>query len=109
MLRLGTDHSLVVSGDEGLDELSLAGGNEAAEVKGGQIAMHRISAADAGLPPALVSAIQGGDPGYNTAVLRRLLQGEQGAYRDAVLLNAAGGLMIAGTVERAKALKRQQK
>ena len=99
LLRLGTDHSLVVSGDEGLDELSLAGGNEAAEVKDGQIAVHRISAADAGLPPAPVSAIQGGDPGYNAAVLRRLLQGEQGAYRDAVLLNAAGGLMIAGTVK----------
>ena len=98
LLRLGTDHSLVVSGDEGLDELSLAGGNEAAEVKDGQIAMHRISATDAGLPAAPVSAIQGGDPGFNAAVLRRLLQGEQGAYRDAVLLNAAGGLVIAGAV-----------
>ncbi len=99
LLRLGTDHSLVVSGDEGLDELSLAGGNELAEVKDGVIAMHRISAEDAGLASAPVSAIHGGEPAYNAAALRRLLQGEPGPYRDAVLFNAAGGLMIAGAVK----------
>ncbi len=96
LLRLGTEHSLVVSGDEGLDELSLAGGNELAEIRDGQIAMHRIMAADAGLPSSPVSAIQGQEPAFNAAALRRLLQGEQGPYRDAVLFNAAGGLVIAG-------------
>ncbi len=98
LLRLGTDHSLVVSGDEGLDELSLAGGSEAAEVKDGQIAMRRIVPADAGLPSAPIDAIRGGEPAHNAAALRRLLQGEHGPYRDAVLLNAAGGLVIAGAV-----------
>ncbi|MFM2301532.1 MAG: anthranilate phosphoribosyltransferase [Pseudomonadota bacterium] len=98
LLRLGTDHALVVSGDEGLDELSLAGGNELAEVKDGVLSMRRVEPADAGLPMASIDAIRGGDPAHNAAALRRLLLGEAGAYRDAVLFNAAAALMIAGEV-----------
>lgn len=94
--RLGTEHSLVVSGDEGLDELSLAGGNELAQVKDGNVLMRRVSAADAGLASATVDALRGGDPAYNAAALRALLQGEPGPYRDAVLFSAAAALMVAG-------------
>lgn len=99
LARLGTDRSFVVSGDEGLDELSLAGGNEVADVTGSTVRMNRVTAADAGLPAAPVDAIRGGDPTHNAAALRRLLQGEHGPYRDAVLLNAAGALLVAGEVE----------
>ena len=94
--RLGTDHSLVVSGDEGLDELSLAGGNELAEVKDGHVLMRRARPEDAGLAPAPVDAIRGGDPAHNAAALRALLMGEPGPYRDAVLFNAAAALIVAG-------------
>jgi len=94
--RLGTEHSLVVSGDEGLDELSLAGGNEVAEVKDGAIRMRRMPPADARLPTAPVEALRGGDAGFNAKALRALLQGEPGPYRDAVLLNAAAALIVAG-------------
>jgi anthranilate phosphoribosyltransferase len=97
--RLGTEHSFVVSGDEGLDELSLAGGNECADVRGQTIAMHRVSAADAGLPVHPVEALRGGDAAYNADALRRLLMGEEGPYRDAVLLNAAGALIVASEVQ----------
>jgi anthranilate phosphoribosyltransferase len=100
LAELGTDHAMVVSGDEGLDELSLAGGNDVAEVtSGGVVAMRRISAADAGLPRHPVDAIRGGDAAHNAAALRALLQGEPGAYRDAVLLNAGAALMVAGEAE----------
>lgn len=100
LASLGAEHAMVVSGDEGLDELSLAGGNDVAEVRDGEtIAMRRISAADAGLPSYPLEDIRGGDPVHNAAKLRALLQGEPGAYRDAVLLNAAAALMVAGTVE----------
>lgn len=96
---LGTDHAMVVSGDEGLDELSTAGGNDVAEVTpAGTIAMRRIYAADAGLPIHPTEALRGGDPAHNAAALRRLLTGEEGPYRDAVLLNAAAALMVAGEV-----------
>jgi len=94
--RLGTEHSLVVSGDEGLDELSLAGGNEISEVKNGAVLMRRVSPADAGLPTAPVEALRGGDAAFNAKALRALLQGEPGPYRDAVLFNAAAALIVAG-------------
>lgn len=97
--RLGTDHSFVISGDEGLDELSLAGGNELAEVKNGELSMRRITPADAGLPTAPVDAIRGGDATHNAAALRALLQGEPGAYRNAVLFNAAAALIVAGEAQ----------
>lgn len=99
LLRLGTDHSMVVSGDEGLDELSLGGGSEIAEVIDNRITMKRIEPADAGLPVTPLAAIKGGDPAHNAAELRKLLLGEPGPYRDAVLLNAAAALIVAGEVE----------
>lgn len=98
LARLGSDLSFVVSGDEGLDELSLAGGNEVAVVTAQGVQMQRILPEMAGLALAPVEAIRGGDPAYNAAALRRLLQGEAGAYRDAVLFNAAGALLVAGEV-----------
>lgn len=97
--RLGTQRSFVVSGDEGLDELSLDQGNVLAEVTPGGVAMKRISASDAGLAHAPVNAIRGGDAAFNAAALRGLLLGEHGAYRDAVLFNAAAALIVAGEVD----------
>jgi anthranilate phosphoribosyltransferase len=99
LARLGTERSFVVSGDEGLDELSLAGGNEVAVVSGGEVRMQRVHAEDANLSTANVEAIRGGDPGYNAVELRKLLEGEPGPYRDAVLFNAAGALLVADEVE----------
>ena len=93
--QLGTQRTMIVSGDEGLDELSLAGGNEVADVADGSFAMNRMSAADAHLPSAPVEAIRGGDAEQNAAALKALLQGEKSAYRDAVLFNAAATLMVA--------------
>ena len=101
LARLGTARAFVVSGDEGLDELSLAGGNELAEVAGGAVAMKRVRPEDAGLAQRGVDAIRGGDAAYNAAELRKLLAGADDqnlAYRDAVLFNAAGALMVAGEV-----------
>ncbi|MDE2403949.1 MAG: anthranilate phosphoribosyltransferase [Sphingomonadales bacterium] len=93
--RLGTERTFVVCGDEGLDELSLAGGNEWAVVSGGEIAMRRAHPGDAGLAVTSLAAIAGGDAAFNAAALRRLLDGDRGAYRDAVLFNAAAALMVA--------------
>ena len=97
--RLGTEKAYVVSGDEGLDELSLDAGNELAEVVSGEVLMHRVSAAEAGLPSSPVEAIRGGDPAHNAAALRALLMGEPGPYRDAVLFNAAAALLVAGEAD----------
>ena len=95
LARLGTGQSLIVSGDEGLDELSLASGNEVAVVTGNAFTMERVDASAAGLPHAPVEAIRGDDAKHNAAALKALLIGTPGPYRDAVLFNAAGALLVA--------------
>jgi anthranilate phosphoribosyltransferase len=93
LTMLGAEEAMIVSGDEPLDELSISGKSTVARI-GGEIS--RITPADAGLPSHPIEALKGGDAQYNAAALRRLLEGETGAYRDAVLLNAAAALMVAG-------------
>lgn len=93
--QLGTEAALVVSGEEGLDELSGAGPSIVRNV-GSAALPSRITPEDAGLPRHPIAAIRGGDPAHNAVALRRLLHGEQGPYRDAVLLNAAAALVLAG-------------
>ncbi|RXZ66055.1 anthranilate phosphoribosyltransferase [Pelagerythrobacter rhizovicinus] len=94
--RLGTERTFIASGDEGLDELSLAGGNEVADVVGNDFEMRRVDASMAGLSHAPVEAIRGGDALHNARSLKALLMGAPGPYRDAVLLNAAATLIVAG-------------
>ncbi|RVQ69066.1 anthranilate phosphoribosyltransferase [Croceicoccus ponticola] len=93
MRLLGAERALVVSGLEGLDELSIAGPSRVVGI--GFDAPEQIVPEDAGLPRHPLDAIRGGDPKYNAEALRNLLMGETGAYRDAVLLNAAAALWIA--------------
>jgi len=97
--QLGMEHVMIVCGEEAVDELSLGGANHVIEVRGSHIGpLQRISAADAGLAARPLSAIRGGDPADNAAALSALLIGEHNAYRDAVLLNSAAALMVAGEV-----------
>ncbi|MGB3807285.1 MAG: anthranilate phosphoribosyltransferase [Erythrobacter sp.] len=95
LASLGTGRSMIVSGDEGLDELSLAGGNEIAVVSGDAVTMRRAHPDEAGLPSAPIEAIRGDDATHNAAALKALLSGAPGPYRDAVLFNAAGALDVA--------------
>lgn len=93
LAMLGSEAAMVVAGDEPLDELSISGPSTIARIGGKTV---RITPADAGLPTHPPEALKGGDAQYNAAALRRLLAGEAGAYRDAVLLNSAAALMVAG-------------
>jgi anthranilate phosphoribosyltransferase len=104
MTSLGYNKALLVSGEEGLDEISIAGPTRAAWIDGKTVRMETITPEDAGLPRSPLSALKGGDAAENAAALRRLLAGEQEteqdrAYRNAVLLNAAAALMVAGEVD----------
>jgi anthranilate phosphoribosyltransferase len=99
LARLGTERSFVVSGDEGLDELSLAGGNEVAQVEGGEVRMQRIDAQQAGWPTHRSRRCAAAIRRITRRELRKLLDGEPGPYRDAVLFNAAAALLVAGEVE----------
>jgi anthranilate phosphoribosyltransferase len=93
LAMLGAEEAMVVAGDEPLDELSISGASTVAQMGHETL---RITSEMAGLPTHPITALKGGDAPYNATALRRLLAGEQGAYRDAVLLNAAAALMVAG-------------
>ncbi|WP_174285719.1 anthranilate phosphoribosyltransferase [Sphingomonas bacterium] len=98
LAQLGSEAALVVSGEEGLDELSGTGPSVAVSV--GTVDLSTlITPEDAGLSRHPVTAIRGGDPAHNAAALRRLLGREGGAYRDSVLLNAAAALVVAGRTD----------
>jgi anthranilate phosphoribosyltransferase len=96
MQRIGITRAMIVSGEDGMDELSLSAPNNITDLDGPTIRTFRVTAKDAGLPVYPAEAIRGGDAAYNAAALRALLTGTTGAYRDAVLLNASGALMVAG-------------
>lgn len=97
--QLGYEKAMIVSGEEGLDELSISGPSRVAMISEGGVTLSRITPEDAGLPRHPADAIKGGDADYNAAALSALLQGERSAYRDAVLLNSAAALMVAGEVD----------
>jgi anthranilate phosphoribosyltransferase len=94
--RLGSVSAWVVHGHDGMDELSISGPSEVAMLADGWIEGRTVIPEDAGLPRSPLEALRGGDPAHNAAALRRLLDGERGAYRDVVLLNAAASLIVAG-------------
>lgn len=98
MELLGTEAAMLVAGDEPLDELSVCGPSTMVRIGKCGSGTIRVDPSDAGLERHPIEALRGGDPAYNAAALRRLLQGERGAYRDAVLLNSAAALMVAGKV-----------
>lgn len=95
LAALGAERAFVVHGSDGLDEATLSGPTEIAELKFGAIRRFTIVPGDAGLNEAPTDAVRGGGPAENAAALARLLDGENSAYRDIVLLNAALALMAA--------------
>lgn len=95
---LGSEKAWLVHGSDGTDELSICGHSWVAALDGGQVSEFEVTPEDAGLPRHPFAAIMGGAPEENAAAFRKLLAGEKGAYRDAVLLNAAAALLIAGKV-----------
>jgi anthranilate phosphoribosyltransferase len=81
---------LVVRGDDGLDEITTSTTSSVWVVEGGVVRRDRIDPADFDLKPARPEDLRGGHAAENADVVRRVMDGEQGPVRDAVLLNAAG-------------------
>ena len=100
--RLGAERAWVVHGSDGLDELTTTGISHVAALDGGKISTFRISPKNAGLPDAKPEDLSGGDATENAAHIRAVLGGQQGAFRNIVLLNAAAALLVAG---KAKTLR----
>jgi len=96
LLALGSDAAWLVHGSDGTDELAISGASWVASLADGAVTEFEVHPDDAGLPVHDFAAIIGGTPAQNATAFRALLDGRKGAYRDAVLLNAAAALLVAG-------------
>lgn len=98
LLALGSEKAWLVHGSDGTDELTITGTSWIAAVEDGAVVERELHPEEAGLPTHPFEDITGGTAEENGAALRAVLAGEKGAYRDAVLLNAAAALQVAGKV-----------
>ncbi len=100
--QLGTEKAWLVHGSDGTDEITICGPTAVAALEDGKIRSREIHPEDAGLPVHNFRDILGGTPQENAVALMALLDGAHGAYRDAVLLNAAAALVVADKVDTLK-------
>jgi len=108
--RLGTQRAMVVHGEEGLDEISIAGPTRVWELTSGKVRSYAMTAEDGGLSRASLEGIQGGSVERNAELLRGILRGDSGPAQDVVLLNAAAALVVgrkATDIKEGVALVRQ--
>jgi len=97
--ELGAIRALVVHGSDGLDEITTRGRTDAVLLADGAVSPISINPASLGFPPPLQGAFRGGAADENAAIVRSLLEGERGARRDIVLLNAGAAIWVAGVAE----------
>jgi anthranilate phosphoribosyltransferase len=96
LARLGCDRALLVSSEDGLDEMSTSAPTHVVEVNGDAIDRYTVTAGDVGLPVAPPDAVRGGTPGVNAATTRAILAGEPGPPRDLAVLNAGAAIYAGG-------------
>jgi len=99
LAELGTKHAFVIHGAGGLDEISLAGETQIAEVRGGRVRRFTVAPEEFGVARAPLEALRGGTPEENAQMIRALFQGEAGPRLDIVIVNAAAALVVTGVAE----------
>lgn len=102
LVELGIKRGMVVYGMDKLDEISLSAPTKVCEIKDGTLHNYEIKPEDFGLSRCKKEDLAGGDPKENAAITLAILNGEKGAKRDAVLLNAGAALYIG---EKAKSIQ----
>jgi anthranilate phosphoribosyltransferase len=99
LARLGARRALVVSSEDGLDELSTSAPTRVLEVNGTELTRYAVSPAACGLPEAPADAVAGGSPEDNARTTRAILAGEPGPPRDLAVLNAGAAIYAAGRAD----------
>jgi anthranilate phosphoribosyltransferase len=99
LVSLGCERALVVSGDDGLDELSISARTRVIEVAGGGTEEWFVEPEEVGLKRAPLEEISGGEPEENAAVTREILNGGSGPPRDIAVLNAGATIFVAGQAD----------
>ncbi len=97
--RLGTKHAVLVSSEDGIDELSISAPTRVVEVLDGELRSYRVSPEEVGLPVAPPEAVTGGDPHQNADIVHRVFGGERGTARDLAVLNAGAAIYAGGGAE----------
>ncbi|RUT36078.1 anthranilate phosphoribosyltransferase [Paenibacillus zeisoli] len=97
--ELGSKRALVVTSHEGLDEISISAPTRVSELKNGVINTYELHPNDLGLSMYPLGDVIGGDPQVNADIIRRVLQGEKGPYRDVVLANAGACIYVSGLTD----------
>jgi len=96
LLMLGADRAWVVHGVDGIDEISTTGYTRVLECRDGTVNTFYVHPAEFGIPKASPVDLQGGDSAQNASIVQDVLDGQHGAARDVVLLNAGAALFVAG-------------
>ncbi|MCD6306830.1 MAG: anthranilate phosphoribosyltransferase [Deltaproteobacteria bacterium] len=109
LARLGAREAFVVCGEGTYDEISICGTTTVSHLKEGAVETFEMTPEEFGFKRAAPESIRGGSAGENAQIIRRILEGEKGAKRDMVLINAAAAFVAAGLdndfmtgIERAK-------
>jgi len=96
LVGLGSERAMVVSAEDGVDELSISARTRVIEVADGGTSEWFVEPGQFGLAPAGLEALAGGEPEENAAASRAVLAGEPGPKRDLVVLNAAAAIYVGG-------------
>jgi anthranilate phosphoribosyltransferase len=96
LLQLGARRAFVVHGAGGIDELSPVGPSRVCEVVAGAVHERTVDPEELGIERCRIEELAGGSPQENAAAIRKVFEGERGAKRDAVLMNAAGAIAAGG-------------
>jgi len=99
LVGLGSERAMVVSSEDGVDELSISARTRVIEVRDGRTEEHYVEAGEFGLVAAELGDVVGGTPEQNAAASRGVLAGELGPRRDLVLLNAGAAIYVGGAAE----------
>jgi anthranilate phosphoribosyltransferase len=99
LISLGVKRGMVVYGMDKLDEISMSAPTKICEINDGWYKTYTIQPEDFGLSRCTKDDLKGGTPEENADITKRLLQGEKGPKRDAVLLNAGASLYIGGKAD----------
>jgi anthranilate phosphoribosyltransferase len=99
LARLATKHALLVSGEDGIDELSISAPTLVVEVLGGELRKYTVTPEELGLVRSRADAVPGGDPEENAEIARAIFAGERGVARDLGVLNAGAAIYAGGVAQ----------
>jgi anthranilate phosphoribosyltransferase len=99
LARLGCDRALLVSSEDGLDEMSTSAPTHVVEVNGDDLRRYVVAPEEVGIEPAPFDAVRGGTPDVNAQTTRAILAGENGARRDIAVLNAGAAIYAGGVAD----------